>query len=271
MRRFVVVDDNLRIMLKTREPQSRQGDGDPASEAAPPRRWEAIAAALRSDIVAGRIPPGQRLPNENALATRFEVNRHTLRQAVQALAREGHVRVVQGSGTYVRELVLDYALQRRTRMSENVAKAGERADRELRGHERRRAGEWGGPLKVAASSEVEVLHTRASIRGRPVGIGTLAFPCPRLAGMAEAFAAGGSITAALARLGVPDYVRTKSIISTRLPTQAEADALARPITQPVLVVQSVNADLAGVPIEAAMTLFAADAVQLTVEAGGAWS
>lgn len=232
------------------------------------RRWEAIAAALREDILAGRIGPGARLPNESQLALRFDVNRHTLRQAVQALVREGHLRVVHGSGTYVRELVLDYALQRRTRMSENVAQAGERARRELLAHERIRAGEWSGPLKVSATSEVEVLHTRASIRGRPVGISTSAYPCPRLAGMADAFSSSGAITDAFRMLGVPDYVRVRSTISTRLPTPAEADALARPVTQPVLVVQYVNADLQGVPVEAATTLFAADAVQLTVEADG---
>ena len=259
-------------MLKHPEPCHPEVRDGPSPEAAVrSRRWEAIADALRSDILDGRVAPGERLPNETALALRFDVNRHTLRQAVQALVREGHLRVVHGSGTYVRELVLDYALQRRTRMSENVAQAGERANRELLGHERVRAAAWGGPLQVATSSEVEVLYTRASIRGRPVGISTLVFPCPRLAGMAEAFAASKSITTALAQLGVADYVRVRSTISTRLPTAAEADALARPGTQPVLVVQYVNADLAGVPVEVGTTLFAADAVQLTVDTGEALS
>jgi len=253
--------------IEPRRPESPAGPTPGAAGRG--RRWEGIADALRSDILSGRLAPGERLPNETMLAQRFEVNRHTLRQAVQALAREGHLRVAHGSGTYVRELVLDYALQRRTRMSENIAQAGERANRDLIGHERARAAEWSVPLQVPASSEVEILYTRASVRGRPVGISTLAFPCPRLAGMAEAFAASRSITTALARLGVPDYVRVRSTISTRLPTAAEADALARPGTQPVLVVQFVNADLAGVPIEAGATLFAADAVQLTVETGDA--
>ena len=63
-------------------------------------------------------------------------------------------------------------------------------------------------------------------------------------------------------------MRVRSTISTRLPTPAEADLLARPVTQPVLVVQYVNADLDGKPVEAATTLFAADAVQLTVESDG---
>ena len=277
------VDDNLLTMRRPAHPDAEPSATPPVAPAAVPdpasagapglaadgprtRRWEAIAAALRDDIRAGPLAPGARLPNEAHLPARFDATRHTLRQAVQALVREGHLRVVHGSGTYVRELVLDYALQRRTRMSENVAQAGERARRELLSHERVPAGEWSGPLKVPASSEVEVLHTRASIRGRPVGISTSAYPCPRLAGMATAFAQAGAITHAFRALGVADYVRVRSTISTRLPTPAEADALARPVTQPVLVVQYVNADLQGRPVEAATTLFAADAVQLTVEA-----
>lgn len=227
-------------------------------------RWTCIAAELREDIAAGRVAPGAQLPNETLLAERFAVNRHTLRQAVRQLAHEGHLRVVQGRGTFVRELVLDYALKRRTRMTENLAEAGERAQRELLAHARTSAGEWAAALKLPARASVEVLHTRAAVRGRPIGLSTTAYPSARLGGMAEAFAATGSITAALARLGVVDYQRARSTVSCRLPTPAEADALARAATEPVLVVQFVSVDSAGAPVEAGRTLFAADAVQLSV-------
>jgi GntR family phosphonate transport system transcriptional regulator len=239
-----------------------------AGETSPaPRRWEAIAAELRDEIVQGRLTPGQKLPNESQLAGRFQVNRHTLRQAVQSLAQAGFVRVVQGSGTYVRELVLDYALQRRTRLSQSLAAAGETADRQLLGQEIARSGEWARELGVPGRSRVLLMYIRASLRGRPVSLGTAAYPLPRLAGMAEAFEAHGSITAALQSLGVADYTRARSVVSCRLPTTAEADALARPATQPVLVVRYVNVDLQGTPVEAGNTLFASDAVQLTVEHG----
>jgi GntR family phosphonate transport system transcriptional regulator len=228
-------------------------------------RWQAIAAELRADILAGRVAPGERLPNEKALAERFAVNRHTLRQAVQALVREGHLNVRQGSGTFVRELVLDYALQRRTRLTENLARMGETAGRELLSHAVVPAGEWAGPLQVSPRSKVIVTEMRAAVRGRPVSLSTGAFPLPRLEGIAELIARHGSITRSLAELGVVDYTRARSVVSTRLPTQSEADALARPLTQPVLVVQYVNVDRDGVPVEAATTLFAADAVQLVVE------
>ena len=228
-------------------------------------RWQALAAQLRADILAGRVAPGERLPNEKVLAERFEVNRHTLRQAVQALGREGHLNVRQGCGTFVRELVLDYALQRRTRLTENLARMGETAGRELLSHHVAAAAEWATPLRVTPRSKVVVLEMRAAVRGRPVSLSTGAFPSPRFADIAALVERHGSITKSLAELGVVDYTRARSVVSTRLPTQSEADALARPLTQPVLVVQYVNVDRDGVPVEAATTLFAADAVQLVVE------
>jgi GntR family phosphonate transport system transcriptional regulator len=228
------------------------------------RRWERIAAELRADITAGRFAPGERLPNEAQLAQRFAVHRHTLRQAVRQLVHEGHLRVLHGRGTFVRELVLDYTLQRRTRLSENLAQAGERAERELLGHDSGPAGDWAAALQLAPDDRVERLHTRASVRGRPIGISTTVYPADRLAGMAAAFGRTGSITAALRSLGVADYLRASSTVSCRLPSAAEADALARAATEPVLVVQFHSVDSAGRPVEAGCTLFAADAVQLTV-------
>lgn len=239
--------------------------GSAASSAPDTRsRWEAIAAVLRADIGSGRFAPGRRLPNETQLAERFGVNRHTLRQAMQALVREGFVQVRHGSGTFARELVLDYALQRRTRMTENVAEAGERAARGVLEHREADAAPWAVELRVPADSRVVVLTTRASVRGRPVGLSVDAYPLPRFAGLPALVVEHGRITLALQALGVRDYTRARSVVSARLPTAVEADRLARPAGQPVLVVASVDVDAQGTPIQSGVTLFAADAVQLVV-------
>lgn len=247
---------------------TRPADAQASPDDRGTRRWERIAATLRDEIARGRHAPGAQLPNETALAARFGVHRHTLRQAVRQLVHEGHLRVVQGSGTFVRELVLDYALKRRTRMTENLSEAGERAQRELLGQSVEPAGDWAPALRLARSEPVLLLHTRAVVRGRPVGLSTSAYPAARLGGMAEAFVRHGSVTRAMAELGVGDYIRARSTVSCCLPTAAEADALARPATEPVLVVQYVNVDGAGRPVEAARTVFASDAVQLSVSHDG---
>ena len=64
--------------------------------------WQRIAEVLTAEISSGGFPPGARLPTETALAERFGVNRHTLRQAIGALSTAGLVSVKHGRGTFVR-------------------------------------------------------------------------------------------------------------------------------------------------------------------------
>ena len=237
---------------------------DPPLDALPARRWEQIAQALREDIASGRYQPGERLPNETVLAEQFGVHRHTLRQAMRSLAETGHVRVVHGRGTFVRELVVDYALQRRTRLTQNLADCGEQARRELLAAQVAAAQGWAQPLRIGVRDPVELLSTRASVRGRVIGVSESVFPARRFPGMSAVFARTLSVTQALRDFGVDDYTRARSVVSCRMPTEAEADALARPMAAPVLVVDYVNVDREGVPVEAGQTVFAADAVQLVV-------
>ncbi|MGW7052778.1 GntR family transcriptional regulator [Streptomyces sp. NPDC054887] len=58
-----------------------------------------IAAALARDIEQGAIPVNSRLPAERALAARFDVNRQTVRAALQHLRDQGLV-LTDRRGTY---------------------------------------------------------------------------------------------------------------------------------------------------------------------------
>lgn len=64
-----------------------------SSRSAPPARplYQRIADHLQSDLDKGRIAPGERLPAERLLAERFDVNRQTVRQALQLLRDRGMV------------------------------------------------------------------------------------------------------------------------------------------------------------------------------------
>src|SRR3990170_3421087 len=82
--------------------------------------WRQIAHRLESDLRAGGVEAGARLPTEAELAARFTVNRHTVRRAIADLAARGLVRVEQGRGTFLQDLVIDYPLRRRTSFSANL-------------------------------------------------------------------------------------------------------------------------------------------------------
>ncbi|MDK2881847.1 MAG: hypothetical protein PWP58_182 [Bacillota bacterium] len=65
--------------------------------------WEAVYLALRSAIVRGDLPPGQRLA-EQQLAEELGASRTPVREALRRLALEGFVVLVPRRGAYVAEL-----------------------------------------------------------------------------------------------------------------------------------------------------------------------
>ncbi len=70
---------------------------DPASRP----RYLALANAIASDIEAGRLAPGTRLPTHRDLAYRLGVSVHTVSNAYADLDRRGHVIGEVGRGTFV--------------------------------------------------------------------------------------------------------------------------------------------------------------------------
>lgn len=60
-----------------------------------------IGTILREQILSGRYGPGDRLPTEANLVSRFGVSRITVRQALRSLTEEGLIRREAGRGTFV--------------------------------------------------------------------------------------------------------------------------------------------------------------------------
>lgn len=61
-----------------------------------------IAAKLRAAILTGKLQPGEKLPSQNDLATRYGVARETVKSALRVLDHERLILSRQGSGAYVR-------------------------------------------------------------------------------------------------------------------------------------------------------------------------
>ncbi|MHC5058482.1 MAG: substrate-binding domain-containing protein [Planctomycetota bacterium] len=67
-----------------------------------PLLYERVSQAIRDQIDRGRLAPGDRLPPIRTLSCEFGCNYHTVRRALGVLEREGVVKRVLGSGTFVR-------------------------------------------------------------------------------------------------------------------------------------------------------------------------
>ena len=71
------------------------------------RRYEQVAEQIQKLIAQGTLKPGDRLPPERELATRFGVARSSIRDAVRTLEVMGILEPRQGAGTVVRDLSAD--------------------------------------------------------------------------------------------------------------------------------------------------------------------
>jgi len=71
------------------------------------RRSGQIAGDLEDEIIAGKLPAGDRLPSEEKLCERFEASRTVIREAIQQLRGRGILRTLKGSGTYIANLSLE--------------------------------------------------------------------------------------------------------------------------------------------------------------------
>lgn len=228
--------------------------------------WRQIAAAMEADIAGGNRAAGDRLPTEAALTERFGVNRHTVRRALEDLEARGLIRVEQGRGAFVAEDVVDYRLGPRTRFSEVLrGQNREPAGRILRIGEIPAETQLAEALGIRRGRMVLRIDRLGLSNGRPVVLGAHHMPLPRCAAAAEAVETNPSITAALQACGAGDYRRRSSRITARLPTPEEAELLQQSRSRPVMVVESLNVDPEGRPVDWTISAYAAGRVQLVVE------
>lgn len=228
--------------------------------------WRRVADALEADIEAGRLQPGSRLPSEAQLAEKFGLNRHTVRRGLASLAERGLVRATRGSGTFVETGPMPYPIGLKTRFSEVMAKAGKEARGELVSAEHAMASAAiAQALGIEEGAPILTMLTINRADDVPLSFSRTNLPLPRFLGFAEIFANKGSLTKAYKKFDLLDYKRKSTRILARPADGEEAQALDIKAGRTLLVVNFVNVDLAGVPIQATESRFAADRVELVVE------
>lgn len=225
--------------------------------------WRRIETMLAGEIAGGLFKPGDRLPTEAELARRFAVNRHTLRRAMAALADAGRVRIEQGRGTFVQEDVIEYPVSRRTRFSEVLTTQHYHPRGELlRAVDLPASAEVARGLRIRGGQRVIALEIVGHADSRPISLVSHYFPRARFDGLIDSYKVTRSITKALARHGVADYVRLETRATTRMPDDVEARILKQSPRLPILVTESINVDTDGRHIEFSIGRFASERVQI---------
>lgn len=167
------------------DPASEPGFQPIAPEAAGMPLYRAVKRALLQAIEAGRLAPGQSLPNETALAGAFGVSVGTVRHAVDELVAEHIVVRRQGRGTFVATHGADRFLFQFFHV--------ERSDGhrevpvvELLSFERARLDEEAAAaLSLRAGEAAFQVENRLLLQGRPVVHDVLTLPAALFKGLSE--------------------------------------------------------------------------------------
>ena len=229
-------------------------------------RWRHISETLRAAIGSGEVPAGGRLPTEAALASRFAVNRHTARRALEELARDGLIRTEQGRGSFVAEDVLEYEVGTRTRFSEWLRRHHREGEgRLLNLRETTADATVAAGLGVRPGDPAVLMERLALADAKPVSLAQHWFSTAKLPGIFAALGEQSSITAALANIGVGDYLRQSTRVTARLPTPSEAALLEMPRARPLLVCENINVDCDGRTIEFGIARYPTPRVQIVFE------
>jgi len=87
-------------------------------------KYQQLKAILKRDINRRRLRPGQLLPSENELRSRYDVSSTTVRRALNDLATEGVVVRHQGKGTFVASNRVQRSLRKLYSFTDNMRDMG---------------------------------------------------------------------------------------------------------------------------------------------------
>ncbi|WP_157268138.1 GntR family transcriptional regulator [Azohydromonas aeria] len=226
-------------------------------------RYAALAAALRTRIVAGDWPPGTALPAEQQLAAEQGVALGTMRRALELLTGQGFIERVHGRGTFVKPGLSGASPLRFFRFGDGAAAP---ASRILARDTLPVPAGAAQQLGIAPGTPALRLHRLRLLAQQPRLFEEIWLPLPLFSTLASGDPADwGDLLYPLfaSRCGVHVH-RAQDVIGFCTLDGAPAQALALPPGHPCARVQRQAFDLAGRCIEARTTLGDAHAFHYTV-------
>jgi len=225
--------------------------------------YQAIAAQLEQEVLS-RYQSGDYLPPEQQLATRFAVNRHTLRRAVDELVSKGLVLRRPGVGVLVLMHSVNYPHYTRARFSHDLRQQGsDAASERLLAVLRPASQEVAAALACREGEQVIHLRTLRRMEGVPVCV-TNHF-LPQLAWWPQLqHYRSGALHDFLQQRDQP-LILVQTRITTRRAQAKECRLLAVPLQAPLLSVRTLSRAADGRLAEYAVSLARGDMTELTLE------
>ncbi len=226
--------------------------------------YQAVAAQLEQALQE-RYRCGDYLPSEQQLADHYEVNRHTLRRAVDELVNKGLLQRRHGVGILVLMRPYDYPLHAQARFSQNLLEQGSHPTSErLLAVLRPASSDVASALAINEGDNVIHLRTLRRVNGVPVCVINHFLPQLSWWPTLQQFQSGSLHDFMQQKLGL-DLIRAQTRISTRRAQAKECKHLEIALQSPLLCVRTLNKHRDGQVAEYSVSLTRGDMIELTLE------
>ena len=226
--------------------------------------YQAVAAQLEQALQE-RYRCGDYLPSEQQLADHYEVNRHTLRRAVDVLVNKGLLQRRHGVGILVLMRPYDYPLHAQARFSQNLLEQGSHPTSErLLAVLRPASSDVASALAINEGDNVIHLRTLRRVNGVPVCVINHFLPELSWWPTMQQFQNGSLHDFMQQHLGL-DLTRSQTRISTRRAQAKECKQLEIALQSPLLCVRTLNKHRDGQVAEYSVSLTRGDMIELTLE------
>jgi GntR family transcriptional regulator len=209
-------------------------------------KYAQIIAEIERAIADGDLAPGDRLPPERALAEEHGVSRMTVRQALQSLEARGLLRraIGRSGGSFVERPKVERDLGTFSGLSEQLARQDVAAG-----------------ARVVSAREVDGVVEIVRVRladGEPFAVERSSFPADRFRSLLAC-----DLTGSLYELlGEDAPVRAVERIEPVLADAEDAAALGLRVGAPLMLVDRVAYDEAGLVVETARDVFRGDRTRI---------
>ena len=226
--------------------------------------YQAVAAQLEQALQE-RYRCGDYLPSEQQLADHYEVNRHTLRRAVDELVNKGLLQRRHGVGILVLMRPYDYPLHAQARFSQNLLEQGSHPTSErLLAVLRPASSDVASALAINEGDNVIHLRTLRRVNGVPVCVINHFLPELSWWPTMQQFQNGSLHDFMQQHLGL-DLTRSQTRISTRRAQAKECKQLEIALQSPLLCVRTLTKHRDGQVAEYSVSLTRGDMIELTLE------
>lgn len=212
--------------------------------------YHQLYRALRAQLDAGELSPGDRLPTEKELAETFACSLVTVRRALDELVREGAITRTRGKGTFVSAVRIDRQLNQLTSFTDEMSILGmPHETRMLRAQIVEASKSTSERLSITEGMSVYAIERLRVAGNEPLLIEHVFLPAHLFPGLLTIDLANTSLYSHLReRYGI-ELVSGHQTVEPALPSPREARLLEQDRSQPVLLLKLVSYTPDGKPIE----------------------